>query len=380
MQNKNSPLAYIEISKKNLIYNIKQFSKIVSKNTKIILVLKANAYGHGLSEVAKILNPHTNYFQVNNIQELEVLRKITKKKIFVFGYIQKSDLKRVIKLNCILSAFSIDHLIEINQQAGDLDVKQEIHIPIDAYLGREGFLLNELQKALEKIKRSEFLKLTGIYAHFANIEDTSDFSHAEKQINEYKKALQIAEKFGFNNLQTHISATSGILVYERNQGINCMIRIGMGTYGLWPSEHLKKVNNNKSFNLKPVLTWRTKISQIKILPKGSTIGYGLTYRTKKETKVAIIPQGYSDGLDRKLSNKGEVLIRGTRCKILGRVMMNMFVVDVSHLVNVKIEDEVIIIGKQGKEEITIEEISLKINTINYEVVARINPLLPKIVV
>ena len=129
-----------------------------------------------------------------------------------------------------------------------------------------------------------------------------------------------------------------------------------------------------------MLSWKTKIVQIKTLPAGSTVGYGLTFMSYTPTKIAVIPQGYADGLDRGLSNKGEVLILSTRCKILGRVAMNMFVVDVNHLANVKIEDEVVIIGKQGGEQITAEEVAGKIDTINYEVTTRLSSFLPRIVI
>ncbi len=379
MSDKNLPLSYIEISKKNLIHNIKQFRNLIEKNTQIISVIKANAYGHGQSEVVNILDSYTDFFMVNSISELELLRKKSKKKTFVFGYISDNDLRNAINLNCILSVFSIDHLKKINKKAKELKKIQEVHLSIDAYLGREGLLFIELPNLFLEIKKCKNIKLTGMYAHFANIEDTQDFSHAQKQIDIYTNAKELAEEYGFINLYTHISATSGVLVYEKNKGKNTLVRIGLGLYGLWPSEHLKSLYKNSKFKLLPVLSWKTKIAQIKILPKGSTIGYGLTYKTKNDTKIAVVPQGYSDGYDRGLSNKGEVLICGTRCKILGRVAMNMFVVDVSHLKNVPVESEVVILGKQGKEEIIAEEMAGE-NSINYEVVARINPLLPRIVV
>lgn len=380
MVKKITPLSYIELSQKSLIHNIQQFRSLAKKGTKFSVAVKGNAYGHGLSEIVKILDPYVDYFQVDSIEELEKLRKISSKKTLVLGYVQKSDLKKAIKLGCIISVFSLEQMSIISAIAKSVDLIQEIHIPIDAYLGREGFLLKELPKVFAQIKKYTNLKLTGIYAHFANIEDTADFSHAQKQIDEYEKALELAVDFGFNNLQTHISATSGLLVYEKNLGKHPLVRLGIGVYGMWPSEHLKNIYKNKKFTLKPVLSWKTKIAQIKVLPKGNTIGYGLTYKTKKETRVAIIPQGYADGLDRGFSNNGEVLINGSRCKILGRVMMNMFVVDVSHLKKIKIENEVVILGKQGKEEITAEEMAKRINTINYEITTRISALLPRVVV
>ncbi|MFA6257414.1 MAG: alanine racemase [Candidatus Paceibacterota bacterium] len=383
----NLSLSYIELSKKNLVHNIKQFKNLAKKGTKFSIAIKGNAYGHGQNEIVQILEPYMDYFQVDSFEELKLLRKVSKKETLVLGYIQRSDLIHAIKLKCILTVFSLEQLKAISAIAEIAGKIQEIHLPIDAYLGREGFLLSELPKVFEEIKKSKFIKLIGAYAHFANIEDTSNFTHAQKQIKEYQKALSLAEKFGFKNpprlgeagLQTHISATSGLLVYEKGQGINSIIRLGIGMYGMWPSEHLEHLYKNK-IKLKPVLTWKTKVAQIKILPKGRTIGYGLTYKTKKETKVAIIPQGYADGFDRGFSNNGFVLIGGTRCKILGRVSMNMFVVDVSHLSKIKLEDEVVILGKQGGEEITAEEMAERINTINYEVTTRISALLPRVII
>lgn len=382
IKQKKLPLSYIEISKKNLVHNIKQFRNLVKKGTKIAVVIKGNAYGHGQNEVAKILESYVDYFQVNSFSELKLLRKISKKKTLVLGYVQNSDMLGAVELECILTVFSIEQLKKINQASKKLGKIQEIHIPIDAYLGREGFLLSELSKLLKEIKKCKYLKVSGIYAHFANIEDTLNFSHAQKQIDEYKKALKLAEKFDFKNLQTHMSASSGILVYEKSKGINSIIRLGLSLYGMWPSEDLKYLYKKRTprFSLKSIISWKTKVAQIKILPKGNTIGYGLTYKTKKTTKIAVIPQGYADGIDRGLSNKGEVLIRGARCKILGRVSMNMFTVDITHLQNVKIEDEVVILGRQNGEEITAEEIAGKIDTINYEVTTRISSLLQRVVI
>src|SRR3989339_308753 len=375
---KKTDLSYIELSKKNLIHNLKTL-KDLTKKAKIVAVVKGNAYGHGQNEVAKILEPFVDYFQVNSIFELKLLRKISRKKTFVLGYVEKNDLSRAIKLGCILSVFSLEQMSTISAIAKSVNMVQEIHLPIDAYLGREGFLEKELPKIFTELKKYKNIKLTGIYAHFANIEDTNNFTHAEKQINKYKKAIEIAEKFGFKKLQTHISATSGLLVYEKEKGVHPLVRLGIGVYGMWPSGHIKYLYKKK-IELKPVLSWKTKIAQIKTLSAGSTIGYGLTHMVYVSTRIAVIPQGYADGLDRGLSNKGEVLIRGTRCKILSRVAMNMFVANVNHLKDIKTEDEVVIIGKQRRERITAEEIAEKIDTINYEITTRLSPLLPRIVI
>ena len=376
---KKMPLSYIELSKENLIHNLKSLQGVAKKGTKFALAVKGNAYGHGQNEIVKIAEPYADYFLVNSIEELRGLRKVSKKQVFLFGYVAPMDISEAIKLGCIFGTFSLEQFESIQNEAKKLGKKQEVHIACDALLGREGFLTGQLPELFALAKKSSSVKITGMYAHFANIEDTNNFTHAEKQIKAYEKMVAIAKKNGYKNLQTHISATSGLLVYEKNKGINTIVRIGIGMYGLWPSEHIEFLFNKKGLELHPVLSWKTHIAQVKTLPAGATIGYGLTYMTHIPTRIALIPQGYADGLGRNLSNRGEVLISGVRCSVLGRIAMNMFVVDVTHLDGVSQNDEVVIIGTQGKEEITADDVAEKIGSINYEIVTRISPLLPRIV-
>ncbi|MFA6325289.1 MAG: alanine racemase [Candidatus Paceibacterota bacterium] len=383
------PLSYLEISKKNLIYNFKQFKGYLRKGTLVSAVIKSNAYGHGDIEVVKVLSPFVDYFQVNSFEELKKIKNTTNKPILVFGYVGISDMEDAIRLGCILSVFDSEHLSLINKIAQNLNKKQKVHIVVDSFLGREGIMPETVEVFIKNLLKMKNIIVDGIYSHFANIEDTSDFSYGKKQVDIYENIINVFEKYGFSDFKKHISATSGVMVYEKNYGNNKIVRIGIGLYGLWPSKYLEKKLGNKyrdldkstgKISLKPVLSWKTHIAQVKVLPMGYFIGYGLTYKTNKEMKVAVIPQGYADGFSRELSNKGNALIGGTRCSVLGRVAMNMFVVDVSHLNKVKAGDEVVILGQQKKENISIEEMSEKLNTINYEIVARINPLLPRIIV
>ena len=375
---KNLPLSYIEISKENLVHNIKQFRGFLKKTAKIAGVVKANAYGYGDLEVVKIIGPYVDYLQVDSIEECERIRKVTKKPILIFGYLNEDGIRRAIKVSAILSAFDFAHLLKINQIAGLLKTKIKVHLAIDSYLGREGILPHQVNTMIVEIKNLKNIVLDGVYSHFANIEDTMNFTHANRQIGIYEECVDAFKNNGFPNINTHISATSGILVYEKSNGINNIVRLGIGLYGMWPSDHLAFLNKKKIF-LKPALKWVTHIAQVKILPSGYPIGYGLTYITKKNTKIAVIPQGYADGLSRTLSNNGEVLIRGKKAKILGRVAMNMVVVDVSHIADVSPEDEVVILGEQGKNKITAEDIAKRIDTINYEITTHISSLLPRII-
>ena len=384
----NNNLSYIEISKENLIHNIKQFRGLVKGQTKIAAVIKANAYGHGDKEVAKITTPYVDYFQVDSIEEAERVRGVTKKPILIFGYTNEDGIKRAIKIDVILAGFDLVHLLKINHIAGILKKKVKVHLAIDSYLGREGIMPSQVDNIIKEIINLKNIILDGVYSHFANIEDTMNSTHANRQIDTYHKCVEIFRTNGYKNLptltreqagiNTHISATSGILVYEKGENLHSIVRLGIGLYGMWPSEHLEYLNKKKII-LKPVLKWVTHVAQVKVIPANYPIGYGLTYITKKATKIAVVPQGYADGLTRSLSNNGEFLIRGKKVKILGRVAMNMTVVDVSHIKDIMSEDEVVIIGTQGKVQITVEEVANRMNTINYEVTTKISALLPRVV-
>ena len=376
---KERSLSYLEISKDNLIHNIKQFKGLVKGKTKIAIVIKANAYGHGDMEVAKIANPYVDYFQVDSIEEAERVRKVSKKPILIFGYTNEDGVKRAIEIGAIISAFDLIHLLKINHVAEISKKKTKVHLAIDSYLGREGIMPSQVENIIKEIKILKNIVLDGVYSHFANIEDTMNSTHANRQIDTYHKCVEIFRENGYPNINTHISATSGILVYEKGENLHNIVRLGIGLYGLWPSEHLEYLNKKK-INLKPVLKWITHVAQVKVIPANYPIGYGLTYITKKATKIAIIPQGYYDGLTRSMSNNGEFLIRGKKVKIIGRVAMNMIVVDVSHVKDVRADDEVVIIGIQDKAKITAEDVAKRMDTINYEVTTKISALLPRVII
>jgi alanine racemase len=310
---------------------------------------------------------------------LEKIRPFTKKPILLLGYVGKSDISKAIKPGCIITCFDLHHALLINESARKLGVKQKVHISIDAHLGREGILPSQVEVFIKEIKKMKNIYVDGAYAHFANIEDTNDLTHATKQINAYGDAVKLFKESGYKNIKTHISATSGVLAYEKWKGLHPMVRVGIGLYGMWPSIELEKAWKKK-IELKQALRWVTHVAQVKTIPKGESIGYGLTHMTRKETVIAVIPQGYSNGVIRLSSSNGEVLIKGKKAAILGRVAMNMFVVDITHIKGVKPEDEVVILGIQKGESITAEDIAKQTQTINYEVTTRLNPLLPRVAI
>ncbi len=369
-------LSYIEISNRAILNNYNAFRSLIPPATDILCTVKGNAYGHGLSEIVAILRDTVEYFGVNSIEELRLVKKQTQKPVVVLGYIMPDELEEALNLGAEITCYDEERLFILERLAQLKNEPAKIHIKIDAHLGRQGLLLETLEDFLEKLKKYPHVLPAGTHMHFANIEDTENLSHAKLQIETFQKAISMIQHAGYPNVKSHMSSTASMLVYSRKP--YPFVRLGVGLYGMWPSESLRKKYEH-GVHLTSALRWVTHIAQVKTLPKDFPIGYGLTYRTPSQKKIAVIPQGYSDGYDRKLSNSADVLISGTRCPVLGRIAMNMFVVDVNHLKNVTAGDEVVLLGKQGEEEITAEELAEKIGTINYEITTRISPLLKRVV-
>ncbi len=334
--------------------------------------MKANAYGHGLEEVITILEGKVDYFQVDDIEELRTLRRVSDMPCLVLGYILLEQLEEAVSLNGIVGVFEFPQLEKLNEIGTQQHKIVTVHLEIDALLGRLGILPGEVKQLLEKVKKFPHINIEALYGHFSDIEDSQNLEHAERQ---YEIVNGIAEKTG---LPYHIAATSGMLADNINHWQGSIVRLGIGLYGIWPSERLQKQWQG-TFELKPVLAWKSHIAQVKTLPKDYPVGYGRSYVTAAETKIAIIPQGYSDGYDRLFSNNGTVLVQGMRCPVIGRIAMNMFVIDVTAIKEVVSEEEVVLIGKQGDEVVNAEELAGKVGTINYEILARISPLLKRII-
>jgi len=236
------PLSYIELSKDNLIHNIKEFRKLVKDKTKIAGVVKANAYGHGDIEVVSILDSYVDYFQIDSIEELRRVRKITKKEIFIFGYVSSSEIEEAILLKCTLSVFDLEHAKKINKIAGKNKILQKVHLAVDSLLGREGVMPKDIEGFLKIFKKLKNLKLEGIYSHFANIEDTMNFSYAEKQINVYGASKEGVEALGKAFLDDFHSKRVKLKIPMRmiyNQNVEDRIR-EMNRLNYTEARHLSK--------------------------------------------------------------------------------------------------------------------------------------------
>lgn len=368
-------LSWVEIDKRALLSNIASFRKLVSPKVKFLAVVKGNAYGHGLVEVVQIIKDKIDWFGVNSLDEASALKNLgIAKPILILGYTQNSRLPEVIKNDfrqVIYNKETALALIKLKKPA-------KVHLKIETGTNRQGVSDKDLAEIVNILKNSAVV-IEGVSTHFATLEEEENAFYKE-QLERFKKQLSKLTALGVQPLIKHTASTAAAILYPETY-FN-MVRVGIGLYGLWPSELVKKLARKKGikFTLKPVLTWKTKIAQIKEVRKGQTIGYGRTYRAKNSMKIAILPVGYYDGYDRALSNNSQVLIHGKFAPIVGRVMMNMIVADITHIGGVQPEDEAVLIGKQGENQITAEELADKIGTINYEVVTRINSLLPRVLV
>jgi alanine racemase len=238
----------------------------------------------------------------------------------------------------------------------------------------------DLNRLLDAIAASTHVRLAGVSTHFANIEDTSDARYATVQFTKFRETADRMRSAGFDPQWIHCANSAATILYPDTHGT--LVRPGIAMYGLWPSELTAQAarSHNIACQLSPVLTWKSRVAQVKSVPAGSPIGYGLTEVLKRNSRIAVLPVGYADGFDRKLSSVGEVMIGGSRCRVMGRVCMNMIMVDVSAVPNVTREQEAVLLGRSGRHEITADKLASWIGTINYEVVTRINPTLPRVVV
>ena len=373
-------LSWLEIDAEAMGRNLDAFRTIVPSTTALMAVVKANAYGHGIEAVAPVAALHADWIGVNSLDEALLVRALgTEKPIAILGHTELDRLPAVVTGEFRQVVYREDVAEALSRSAHAGGTTARIHLKIETGTHRQGIALEELAGFVERILKLPNLDIEGVYTHFANIEDTLDTSFAQLQIEKFRQALAVLKDAGVHPSWTHASATAGALLYPET-GFN-MIRVGIGMYGIWPSREtqLAARERGRQISLTPGLTWKTRIAQIKIVEAGSYIGYGLTYQASHRMKIAVLPVGYFDGYDRKLSNCGRALVGGRAVPVVGRVMMNMTALDITD-VDVQEDDEVVLIGRQGKAEIRVEEVAEKSGTIAYEVVSRINPGIPRVVV
>ncbi len=330
----------------------------------MMAMVKSNAYGHGLVAIAKLLSKKYRgvWFGVDSITEAIRLRdEGIRNRILVLGYTLPRRLSEAVKKDI---AITISHF-EGARELARLKNRPRFHLKFDTGMHRQGFQERDIQMLIRELKRFG-LNPDGIYSHFSTARNRS---FSKKQTQEFEYMIQEVKRAGIPSGILHMNKTEGIIHFPKST--YDMVRLGIGLYGYYPTRGIRP---------KPVLAWKTIVSEVKRVKKGEWVSYDRTERLKRDSKIAILPIGYWHGFDRGLSSKGEVLVMGKRARVLGRVTMDMTMVDVTKIPGVHVRDEVVIIGKQGKRQITADDIAKKINTTSYEVLTRINPFIRKIMI
>ena len=374
---RNGLRTWLEIDCRAIEKNYKIFRSLIITKTKLMAVVKSNAYGHGLVDFAKKLERlGADWFGVDSVVEgLALRREGVKAPILVLGYTLSDKFKEAADNDISITVSSFETLETL--QKNHLSRPLKIHIKVDTGMHRQGFLLKDLPKVLSFLQTTSHklqANVEGLYTHFAAAKNPAFPEYTKKQIAEFKQWRIAFKKVGFSPI-CHASATAGAMIFpEANFD---MARIGIGFYGLWPAKEIESYFANRIL-LEPTLSWKTIISEIKELPKGAKIGYDLTETLQKESRIAICPIGYWHGYPRTLSSVGFVLVGGKRARILGRVSMDMISINITDIKNAKVGDEVVLIGKQKKEKITAGELANLSDTSHYEIVTRLNPLMKRI--
>ena len=358
-------------------YNLEQVRKRVGPGPKVLAVIKADGYGHGAVEIAHMCDKYdlAQYYAVAILEEAIELREngITKP-ILILGYTSPSCDDDLVKYEITQTVYTYDMAKQLSDAAVRLGKTAKIHVALDTGMGRIGFQDEEESiQTIKEISKLPNIDLEGMFTHFARA-DELDKTSANQQIAIYTKIADRLSKEGVEIPIKHVCNSAGLMDFD---GIHFdMVRSGIITYGLYPSEEVDK----SRLEIRPAMEVKTHIVHIKTLPAGRGISYGSTFVTTKDTKVATIPVGYADGYPRSLSSKGRVIINGCYAPILGRVCMDQFMVDITDIPDVKLENEVTLIGKNGDKELTVEEVANLAGSFNYEFVCDVSKRVPRIYV
>lgn len=381
----------ISISRSAFYQNLNFFRRI-APHSLFLAVVKSNAYGHGLEESVEILRGKVGWFGVNSLEEAFRVRQIDlKTPLLIMGCngLELEELKKAEPQFCgeLHFVLSSRESLKLFRKCLGLRQKSRIffHLKIDTGLSRLGLHPTQLAAFLNDMEAEPKLldRWKGLMTHFANVEDVSDQEYAKKQMKAFQIVCQKAKAMYPKPLLCHAAASAASMLLPESQ--LDMIRVGISLYGLWASSKtrlsfLSQRGGQEADSLYPVLHWSSQIVHINEVKRASYIGYGCTYRAEKDMRIGVVPLGYYEGYGRELSNRSYVLVRGQRARLLGRVSMNMICIDLSLIDGLKIGDEVTLLGKNGEEVISADDLAEMANTINYEIVTRINADLPRQVI
>lgn len=367
----NTSRFYAKIELDNIGKNVSGVRNKISPETMIMAVIKADAYGHGAVQVASYLENKIDWFGVSNVDEaLELRSSGTKKNILVLGAIMQGDYEAIVSNDITATIFDYERASKLSEEAIKQNKTAKVHIKIDTGMSRIGFPANEESaNIILSISKLPNITVEGMFSHLA-MADSADKSSAYTQKSSFDSFTNLLESKGLNIKIKHLYNSAGIMEMDN---VYDMVRMGIMLYGYYPSDEM-----DVNYKLYPALELISHVSHVKQVKKGTGISYGHTFIAERDMKIATVPVGYADGYPRCLSNKGQVLINGHRCNILGRICMDQFMIDVTDLEEVTVGDKVILVGNSGSETITVEDIANDSYSFNYEFICGISRRVPRV--
>lgn len=355
--------SYVQINLDTIAQNLEAIQK--KAGVPVMAVLKANAYGHGAVALARLLQGKCVFFGVASISEALELRKAgINEPILVFSRVTADTFAAAVKAQIRLSVFRYEDALGLSNEAAKLGMDALLHLAVDTGMSRIGFEPNEASADLcQRIAALPNLKIEGLFSHFATT-GCADGGRAREQAVLFERFCQMLESRGLHIPICHMDNSGSLIHFDQHYD---MVRAGIVLYGMYPDADA----DTAALSISPALQWFSRVSYVKALPAGRAIGYGATYITPAPMRIATIPVGYADGYSRSLSNNFHVLIHGQKAPIVGRICMDQLMVDVTHIPDVALEDTVTLIGRDGSEVITVEEISAAAGSFNYEFVSGI---------
>jgi len=373
---------WIEVDASALDHNLRLFRSLLSPATAMLAVVKANAYGHGIAEIAPRAAAVADWLGVHSAEEARRLRRLgVACPILVMGVVPPGDLYDLDSAVHLLvsSSEALDWIHQYRQRTG---ISLAVHLKVDIGTKRQGIAAETLPAQCKKAARLG-IDIVGVASHFANIEDTIEHEFARLQLDRFRSVLEVSERaLGGLPPFIHSSCSAAALLFRETDFT--LARVGISMYGHWPSRETRLSwifkHEKGGLQLRPVLTWKTIVGQLQEVERDASVGYGRTWTANRPSKLAVIPVGYADGYSRSLGNRSRVLISGRSAPVAGRVCMNILMADITDIPGVSIGDEVVLIGRQGEDEVSAEELASQSETINYEFLARLSPSIPRRVV
>lgn len=375
-----SSLVWVELEAGAPDHNLREIRRSHGFSGIHCAVLKSNAYGHGMREMRTLVG-EAHWLAVNSLDEGLELRGLGETRpVLLLGHVDLARLSEARDADLRLIVYNSESLKHIALLPCSEKVLR-LHLHLETGTFRQGVLPEDACGFAGRITNIPGVFLEGISTHFANIEDTLEHNYARMQLDTFERVCRELSAAGIDPPVRHTACTAAAILFRDTHF--SMLRTGIGVYGLWPSRETRLSAETAGLPipaLRPVMTWKTRVVQVKHVPRGCYIGYGCTYRTTRPTVMAVLPVGYADGYRRSAGNVGWVLVKGMRAPVMGRVCMNLIMVDITDIPGVDLEDEVTLLGSSGDETVSAELMGSWCGTINYEIVTGVSPLLPRRIV